>query len=661
MIAQLNHMAQIWCVWMSGMFWQVSLLIILVTLLDMAIRRWAWPQVRYVLWGLVFIKLIIPPAWQMPTSIVSWIQPKVERRISIHIEPGSLITAPLQQASLSSMVQQEKGTPQPITPRLNRKSFAFLFWFAGMIAFSLMLFLKMSRLPKRHKAQTQGIAPEWFDDIFDKTSQRLKLRKKPIVIFSKDAKIPAVYGLFRPVLLLPDRYFDQFFKEQAGHVLMHELCHLKRGDLIVHWFCIILQGFYWFNPLLIWTRRQMRHVCEICCDLSVADILREKTADYRNTLLESTCKLLTETVQPGLGLLGVFEEPFRIASRLEWLEKKTWENRKRKMVAAIVIGLIMVIFVMPMAGRSQSIEQRALSSAFPVEKAKTVDTGAGLSDKDAELIGAAFKGDLAAVSAALANGADVNAKNNKGLTALMKASAGGHADVVKFLLDKGADVNSKNTNGYTALMAASWSGHADVVKLLLDRGVDVKAKDIEGGTALMGASWAGHADVVKLLLDKGADVNAKDNKGITVLMHASAGVYADKVEVVKLLLDKGADINAKDTEGRTALTSVGTRDHAAIAQLLKEAGGIVSGDDLAQSNLRNAVVAQEAYWVDNQTYTDSLDKLVGTQYGLNIDKGVTLRIISAGKDQYHMIAFDKQGNKKYQINGPGGKIEEYLK
>ena len=42
----------------------------------------AWPQMRYALWALVFIKLIIPPTWEMPTSIVSWIKPQVEEQIS---------------------------------------------------------------------------------------------------------------------------------------------------------------------------------------------------------------------------------------------------------------------------------------------------------------------------------------------------------------------------------------------------------------------------------------------------------------------------------------------------------------------------------------------------------------------------------------------------
>jgi|GEM_PF-3884158 len=353
MTAQLNDIAQIWWQWMAGMFWQVSLFILLVTLLDMAIRRWAWPQVRYVLWGLVFLKLIIPPTWQMPTSIISWIQPRIEKQIPLQIEPRKIITVN-PQATASSMSSPTRVRPPVVTnEKASWQAIVLLTWLAGMIAFALMLIIKMSRLPKRSKTQGDQNIPEWFHNLLAKTAQRLNLKKIPAVVFFKDMKSPAIYGIFKPILLLPERCLNHLSQEQAEHILIHELCHLKRGDLLVHWFCLILQVVYWFNPLLIWTRRQMRHVCEICCDISVANLLRERTKDYRDTLLATARELLAETVEPGLGLLGVFEEPFRLVSRLKWLEKKTWENRKRRIAATICTSLIMVVCVMPMAGLSQ--------------------------------------------------------------------------------------------------------------------------------------------------------------------------------------------------------------------------------------------------------------------------------------------------------------------
>ena len=86
------------------------------------------------------------------------------------------------------------------------------------------------------------------------------------------------------------------------------------------------------------------------------------------------------------------------------------------------------------------------------------------------LIDAAAAGDLVRVKSLIAAGADVNAKNNNGETALMWASYKGHAEVVEALLAARADVNAKTDDGETALMLASDMGHADVVKLLRQAG-----------------------------------------------------------------------------------------------------------------------------------------------------------------------------------------------
>ncbi len=85
------------------------------------------------------------------------------------------------------------------------------------------------------------------------------------------------------------------------------------------------------------------------------------------------------------------------------------------------------------------------------------------------MFNAVGSGDPAAVEALLAKGADVNAKDNSGLTALMRASQFVHLDVVQALLAKGADVNPKRNDGLTALMTASRLGRVDVVQALLDR------------------------------------------------------------------------------------------------------------------------------------------------------------------------------------------------
>ncbi len=75
MIEQTNHLAELWWNWMSAMFWQVGLLIVLIALLDLLIRKWAWPQLRYALWSLILIKLILSPALSSPSGLAPKLRP----------------------------------------------------------------------------------------------------------------------------------------------------------------------------------------------------------------------------------------------------------------------------------------------------------------------------------------------------------------------------------------------------------------------------------------------------------------------------------------------------------------------------------------------------------------------------------------------------------
>ncbi|HHJ21188.1 MAG TPA: hypothetical protein ENJ84_15390 [Gammaproteobacteria bacterium] len=171
------------------------------------------------------------------------------------------------------------------------------------------------------------------------------------------------------------------------------------------------------------------------------------------------------------------------------------------------------------------------------------------------LMVASANGDTDIVRALLAKGADVNIKDNRGRTALsgaaneeieeeikrrldlvnalLAASKKGHADTVKDLLAKGADVNARNYKGMTALMFASKKGYADIVKALLAKNADVNVQRRDGWTALMFASRHGHTDTAMDLMANGADVAVKNNRGRTALSVAA------NEEIRRLLRNKG--------------------------------------------------------------------------------------------------------------------------
>ena len=138
-----------------------------------------------------------------------------------------------------------------------------------------------------------------------------------------------------------------------------------------------------------------------------------------------------------------------------------------------------------------------------------------------KLIHSAMRGDLESVSALIKYGADVNATNYIGQTALMKAVGHGRVEVVKLLLKHGADVNATSAYHHTAISLALWRENVEIVKLLVehDPGLLESSKGILE-FKLSEAVRRGQLEVVKALLDAGVDVDTTDEYDQTELMLA---------------------------------------------------------------------------------------------------------------------------------------------
>lgn len=177
--------------------------------------------------------------------------------------------------------------------------------------------------------------------------------------------------------------------------------------------------------------------------------------------------------------------------------------------------------------------------------------------------------DTAAIRKLLATGADVNAAQADGTTALHWASFHDDAETVSVLLRAGAKANAVNRYGVPPLAAACTNGNALIVKRLLEAGADANAELKGGETMLMLAARAGHVDVVRALLARGAKVDARERLGQTAVMWAAAEGHT---AVVRGLLEAKADLHAAAESGHEAFFYAVRGGHQETVRALLAAG-----------------------------------------------------------------------------------------
>jgi uncharacterized protein len=172
----------------------------------------------------------------------------------------------------------------------------------------------------------------------------------------------------------------------------------------------------------------------------------------------------------------------------------------------------------------------------------------------AEIAGAASRGNEAEIERLLKHGVDVNAQQADGATALQWAAYRGDAKLTELLLKAGAKPGLANHDGATPLWLAAARGDAGVVQALLKGGADANEQLPLGRRPLMLAARSGNVDAVHALLEHGADVNASETeRGTSALMQAADQGHA---EVLKELIQHGANVSAVSKpvmrDGRTA-------------------------------------------------------------------------------------------------------------
>ena len=341
-IETLNHTGDHFLKFAWPMLWQSSLVIAVIFVLEFALRRNIRAAIRYALWLAVLVKLLLPPSLALPTSPAWWIHPSVPPPAKV--PPVSFTVSYGEQ-----MTPDFPLPPSPVIPPPRAPAMSFAAWTlaasgvvsAGLLAWLLVRWRQINQKVRRAKTSEKLIP------VLDEARLLTRLHPGIRLKLTEDSMSPAVCGLFRPVILLPQSLVEKLSAEQLRAVLLHEAIHLRRGDVWVNCAQALLQIVYWWHPLLWLANARIRRVREEAVDDAVMLALRDDAEIYAPTLLE-VAKLAFNRPLASLGLVGILESRSALHQRIERLVNFNAPKKAGLTIASILGILVFSAIALPM-------------------------------------------------------------------------------------------------------------------------------------------------------------------------------------------------------------------------------------------------------------------------------------------------------------------------
>jgi len=371
-LEQINSTGKAFVEFAVPMLVQSSALIVILLLVDFVLRKKVKAVFRYCIWMLVLVKLVLPTSLSSPLSLGYWFGDKLayvaESRTAaapeaevvepaladmLHIiEPVPIEVERLAPAVLPMMPDVEPAAAEAVSPPevsvtpVTWQGVVFLLWLAVVIALGLLL-LQRAMFVRGLVAQAKE-ANALMNDALEYCCKCMGVKRKVGLKVSANAASPAVCGLFRPVILLPHKLAPSLGSRGLRAVLLHELAHIRRGDLWVNLAQTVLQIMYFYNPLLWLANAMIRRVREQAIDETVLVAMGEKAQQYPQTLV-NVAKLAFKRPALSLRLIGVVESKSALAGRIKHILSRPMPKSAKVGILGLLAVIIAAAILLPMA------------------------------------------------------------------------------------------------------------------------------------------------------------------------------------------------------------------------------------------------------------------------------------------------------------------------
>ncbi len=339
---------------------QASILVGIVLLIQSLFGKRLQPRWRFALWWLVLIRLLLPatpesslslfnhlpqslsqthnphpttpisPPYAPPTAIP---ETSILPALSPHepapdepIEIGPSLSLPPRTTPPKTVITTPTAEPQARQhPRDSILLIATFVWATGALFLFGVTLLHSIRVASRLCKWPHQALPQ-YEPLLNQCRSELGIKQNLTLGETALAPSPLIVGLFRPKLLLPAGLHTSFSPEELRHIFLHELAHIKRGDLFLNWLLTLLQAIHWFNPIVWLGFHRLRADRELVCDeIALIHSHDSSPIRYGQTLLKLLERLSEASPHPGT--IGILQAKHQLKQRVNTIVQ--FEQPKR--------------------------------------------------------------------------------------------------------------------------------------------------------------------------------------------------------------------------------------------------------------------------------------------------------------------------------------------
>jgi len=318
-----------------------AILALLVFALQGVFRKQLTPHWHSMLWLLVVARLLplsvnsdvslfnVFPAWARTSPA-----PSVPTTTATN-QSGNLIALIGADASPTSQ-PLDSASPHPVSIYARWHLLLLLMWLAGVIIAATYVLIHSNRLA-RSLIPLRPVTANDIHELLLECCRTMGVRRPPVLRETHALQTPALYGFFRPTLLLPEGFTRTFSQSELRFVFLHELAHFRRFDLPLNGLMTLLQIIHWFNPLVWLAFSRWRLDREMACDAAVIAASGKQSAQaYGHTLIHVLERYSTPAYSHQ-SLLQIAGSKTEIQQRLAMINSFKPTRRKALAIALVAI------------------------------------------------------------------------------------------------------------------------------------------------------------------------------------------------------------------------------------------------------------------------------------------------------------------------------------